>query len=369
MHPLPPLLFLTLVAAAPPPIGEAARQRLEAAQAEARASAAQGKRLAERSQAESARARTAAASLVRLAARVQADERQLLAVERRLAALDRARRIARDRLAARQAKVLPLVAALETMARRPAALALLQPGSAADLAHVRIALGGALPTLEARTAALRREVGAADRLVAELRATRDRRRALLSRLQSDRAQLARVEATSRAAGSRLALGAQGAARRAVALAADARSLRDLLVRLSRGAGDAGPPALRLRPRVVGEVTTRFGRAAESGLHAQGMTIASVAGAQVIAPAAGRVAFAGPFRTYGRIVIIEHGGKWLTLLAGLDDVAARTGDIVPAGLPVGRLAADDPSLYLELRQQGAPVDPEPLLDPQAPGAAE
>ncbi len=96
-----------------------------------------------------------------------------------------------------------------------------------------------------------------------------------------------------------------------------------------------------------------------------------AGAQIVAPFDGRIAFEGPFRSYGQILIIEHGGGYHTVLAGLDRVDAVVGQWLLAGEPVGSMApvgapqgsgdlsaAGRPKLYLELRRNGQPVDPVP-----------
>ncbi len=62
-----------------------------------------------------------------------------------------------------------------------------------------------------------------------------------------------------------------------------------------------------------------------------------AGAQIVAPFDGRIAFEGPFRSYGQILIIEHGGGYHTVLAGLDRVDAVVGQWLLAGEPVGPMA--------------------------------
>jgi septal ring factor EnvC (AmiA/AmiB activator) len=89
---------------------------------------------------------------------------------------------------------------------------------------------------------------------------------------------------------------------------------------------------------------------------QGLTFAPRDGAQVVAPAAGRVAFAGPYRGYGRIVIIEHEGGWTSLITGMARVDARVGDDLVGGAPLGIAGAPRPTITLELRRDGQPVNP-------------
>ena len=87
-----------------------------------------------------------------------------------------------------------------------------------------------------------------------------------------------------------------------------------------------------------------------------ITLAPRASAQIIAPAGGRVAFAGPYRGYGRIVIIEHGGGWTSLVTGLGRVDVQVGQQLVSGSPLGIAAARNPAVTLELRRAGEPVNP-------------
>ncbi|MDX2225304.1 MAG: peptidoglycan DD-metalloendopeptidase family protein [Rhodospirillaceae bacterium] len=116
---------------------------------------------------------------------------------------------------------------------------------------------------------------------------------------------------------------------------------------------------------VGTVSGRYGEAAASdadaGLRTKGITILTRGAAQVVAPFDGIVAFTGPFRGYGLLLIIEHSEGYHTLLAGLGRIDCSVGQRVLAGEPVG--AMDDgekPSLYVELRRDGQPVNPLPWM---------
>lgn len=114
----------------------------------------------------------------------------------------------------------------------------------------------------------------------------------------------------------------------------------------------------------GDLVRIFGDpVAQEGDHSKGISIKTRNKAQVVAPYDGRVAYAGEFRGYGQILIIEHGGRYHTLLAGLDRILAVEGQWVLAGEPIGVMSgADnvDPILYLELRQSGQPINPLPWL---------
>ena len=115
-----------------------------------------------------------------------------------------------------------------------------------------------------------------------------------------------------------------------------------------------------RGDVVAEYGARNGNDDEAS---KGITISARASAQVVAPFDGRVAYAGPFRGYGQILIIEHGGRYHTLLAGLERIDAIVGQWLLAGEPVGVMggvAGSRPELYLELRRTGRPINPLPWL---------
>jgi len=128
----------------------------------------------------------------------------------------------------------------------------------------------------------------------------------------------------------------------------------------RGGGRKLEPGKYAVP-VAGEIVKRFGEA-DGFQDAKGLTIRTRPGAQVVAPFDGQIMFAGPFKGYGQILIIDHGGGYHSLLAGIDQIEASVGQRVVAGEPVGVMKSGEPnpSLYLELRRQGQPINPLPWL---------
>ena len=128
----------------------------------------------------------------------------------------------------------------------------------------------------------------------------------------------------------------------------------------REAMASGPPPYRLP--VVGQLVTGLGEVNDSGVRARGLTLAVQPSAQAIAPTAGRVAFAGPYRDYGQILIIDHGGGWTTLITGLHRLSVRVGDDVRQGDPVGVTDNRRSDIIVELRRNGRPVDIVPLIGP-------
>ena len=123
-------------------------------------------------------------------------------------------------------------------------------------------------------------------------------------------------------------------------------------------GPLQAPEVLLAP-AEGPVTHSFGEAMHGTARHQGLTILTARGARVQSPGAGLVQYVGPVRGWGVILILRMSGGYHLVLAGLDRVSVEVGQTVAAGAPVGWMADQDASpseLYLEVREQGAPVDP-------------
>jgi len=366
-------------AAAPaqaPGLGDArtalATARQAATDAEARAAALS--QAAEQAGSEAERARAEAQAL---AVQVQAAEADIAAAQARIQLIGSLQDIERSRIAARQGPTLHLVAALQTMTRRPTALVLAQPGSLSDMVHVRLLLADALPLIRARTADLHADL---DRQT-ELRSDAERAMAALAAsralLAQRRQALATIEATAIRRSQRLADQAADEQQRAIGLGEEARDIADRMqtltdaadvrARLARlpgpdprpaGPGDGLPEhdgAPRYRLPLTGPVATGFGEVSAAGVTARGLTLAAKGGSQAVAPAAGIVRFAGPFRSYGRVVIIAHGGGWTTTVTGLDSLAVKAGQRIEQGDPIGRAGAANRPVTAELRRDNRPID--------------
>lgn len=107
----------------------------------------------------------------------------------------------------------------------------------------------------------------------------------------------------------------------------------------------------------GKIITEYGEQLVKGVSAKGITIRTRNQAQVIAPFDGAVMFSGPFRGYGNIIIIEHGGGYLSLLAGLQTMDVEVGQMLLAGEPIGQMPLEgDAKLYMEIRKDNHPIDP-------------
>ncbi|MEQ8355309.1 MAG: peptidoglycan DD-metalloendopeptidase family protein [Kiloniellaceae bacterium] len=213
-----------------------------------------------------------------------------------------------------------------------------------------------------------------ERIEAEARATEDRRLGAEHRRQEQlRLAVEQAEARKEAlrqqraeAADRAGAQAERAREAAEAASRQVEQESQQVARLTK------PPSLRPFPEtqesltlpVRGEVVRLYGQESDAeGGTFKGISIRSRAGAQVVAPFDGKIAYAGRFRGYGLILIIDHGGRYHTILAGFDRIDAVVGQWVLAGEPVARMSdstGGNPELYLELRRTGQAINPLPWL---------
>ena len=353
--------------------GEAARQRAESLEAEA-ASATEA---AERTARESAGA----------AARIQQAEAAIAADQARIGLVEQQRAALRARLAEKRRPLVRLTASLQRLARRPPVLSMLRPGSLRDAMYVRAILASMLPEVDRRTASLRAEIARSKALQEQARLAVVQLRAGEAEWRKRRQGLTALETRQRLALRTVSGVADREAERALALAERTRDLDGLADDLGKAgalraelaalpgpvlrpvqplaaqvgpetaataAAGAGPAAYALP--ASGRLVAGFGESPQGLPRSRGIALAVRQGAQAVAPASGRVVFAGPYRGYGSIVIIEHSGGWTSLITGLAQLDARVGDRLVRGSPLGITGAGRPVITLELRRDGVPVNP-------------
>ena len=133
--------------------------------------------------------------------------------------------------------------------------------------------------------------------------------------------------------------------------------------------DLGNKNLALMPTVnsyrdLGQIVSEFGARRGNGLKSQGLHIKIEDISDVVSLRAGKVVFSGTFRTYGLLLIIEHGQGYHSLLSGFGRIYGQVGDFVRAGEPVGLMgdaAGRGSVLYVEVRRKGKPINPTGWLD--------
>jgi septal ring factor EnvC (AmiA/AmiB activator) len=330
---------------------EADMRRLDQAAAKARGDAA---RLA-------AERRAAAAAIAASEASISAADAQV-----RLAEAQVAMRSAR--LAERQSPLAALLAGVVSMGRRPPLLSVADSSSVGEIVRVRALLDTTLPVIRARTASLSGELAESRRAQASARHAREQLNGARRELERRQQRFAALEdkATERAA--KLGAGAVEAADVMVASSeTEARVLsaaehRSNALRLAAelgalppaptrpGPAHGQPPPLQYRLPITAKLSEGVGAVSETGIRSRGLSFEAVRGDLVSVPADGTIAFAGPFRRYDGVVIIDHGNGWMTLMTGVR-AERRKGERVGIGEPLGRALG---SLTVELSTNGTPV---------------
>jgi len=303
------------------------------------------------------------AALIAGAAKAQDMEDIVSGVQSRLTALAAEARAKKAHLSERRADLAATLGALARLGRRPPAAMVAAPGAAIDTVRGSILLATVAPALGAEARALGAEIEALaflrDEIDAEQAVLVDARRAL------GKEQLAIERLVRRKTGMQRRTVAEHTAEseRLAALAGEAADVRTLLSKLRASEAETRTDFAAARGTMPfparGRLTERFGERTTFGTLARGVTIETQSGAQVIAPHDGRVVFAGPFRSYGQLLIIAHGERYHILLAGLSRVSGVVGQRVLAGEPVGWMSEGDgvkPLLYVEVRRDGEPVNP-------------
>lgn len=219
-----------------------------------------------------------------------------------------------------------LLSVLEQLRRDPPPALLVSPHDARDAIRAAILVKAMTPELEHRARAYARAAG---------EMARERRLAAVESEALFTADSERAEAAPEAGGPPPALHASAAT-----------------------AGPATPPTALLVP-VSGPVVRRFGATLSDGAASNGLTWAAPRAERVISPASGVVQYVGPVKGWGVILILKLTGGYHLVLAGLGQVTAAVGQSVAPGQPVGWMPdgrQSSSALYLELRDDGAPVDP-------------
>lgn len=375
---------------------DAIRSDLAQALAEQRRAELRSARYARVADTAETEAESAARAAAAVAAQIQQAEAGIAVANARIELVDRERLALRERIGREQQPIMRLTAALQQISRRPVALAMLRPGSVRDIVYLRALLHDAAPQVRDRTAGLRAEIARGQELRRQAIAARRSLRTEEETLTARRRELAVIETRQRLEARAAGGTANREAERALALAEQMRDLDGLVGEIDRAAALrerlAALPGPQMRPAnlasatraatlaeepaardvpaerpapapyflpVTGRTVAGFGSNA-GNVTSQGLTIAPLPGAQVVAPAAGRIVFAGPYRGYGQIVIIEHPGGWTSLVTGMVRADAQVGDMVEGGAPLGIAPPTRPAITLELRRDGTPVNPLPYM---------
>ena len=347
------------------------------------------------------------AQLIGIAAQVRGIETRIGDAEARLRPLDTREQQIRGSLDSRRAEIVEVLAALQRAGRRAPPALLVRPEDALQSLRTAMLLGSVVPELRARAEQLAGNLSELVALRKTIASERDRLAADRDKLGDDQARLAALvdERQRKQSAVEKDMEAEGA--RAVALSRQVDSLQGLIGKMEQDLKSAakvaataslqGAPATlngkpnlgalkdpaRLSPAIAfvsakglfalpvnGVKIREFGGSDGSGGVEKGISLATRAGAQVTTPCDGWVVYAGPFRSYGQLLILNAGGGYHVLIAGMERISVNIGQFVLTGEPVATMGttsqvasilatnASQPVLYIEFRKDGTPIDPGP-----------
>lgn len=344
--------------------------------------------------------------LVETASTLQARERTLSELEESIHRLSAQEEELAASLKKHRKEIDTLLMGMAKLSIVPPEMVLAMPGDFNDTLRTAKVLGLTSSAIQDKAEILKAQLEEAQRLHLEIAAQREQVAKEQEALQANRAALEKKLAARGKMQDKLTVQQKAREKEVKKLAADSKSLRDLLDDLeARWQEDAkraaklamtpqakpspsqpSPAAIRKNTAALpddapakststrttkatlpaeGKITLAYGEKSDDGEESRGIRIATRGSAAVTAPLGGEVVYTGPFLDYGKLIILRHDGKYHSLLAGLDDIQCKPGQKVLRGEPVGRMGNDTKStrLYVEIRKNNRPIDPIPWLESQ------
>jgi septal ring factor EnvC (AmiA/AmiB activator) len=347
-------------------------------------------------------------ALIDTATGIRAAESRISSAELRLQQLVDSESGIRKSLDGRRAVIIEVLAALQRIGRRPPPAMLVTPQDALESVRAAMLLGAVVPEMRSEAESLAGELADLVRVRAEAAGERDGVARNLAKLADEKNRMSLLvdQRQKRQGEAEKELDVER--QHAVALSRQADNLKDLIAKLEheldssvrtqratqegRALGDtrgdltalkdpgrlapaiAFASAKGLLPIPVNGIKSRdFGAADGNGGTERGISIVTRPGAQVTSPCDGWVVYAAPYRSYGKLLILNAGGGYHIVLAGVERISVDIGQFVLTGEPVavmgsgpqvastiltGAAGTSQPVLYIEFRKDGSPVDPNP-----------
>jgi murein hydrolase activator len=345
--------------------------------------------------------------LIDIAAQVRGVETRIGDAEARLRPLDGREQQIRGSLDSRRSEIAEVLAALQRAGRRTPPALLVRPEDALQSLRTAMLLGSVVPELRGRAQKLADDLGELMALRKTIATERDHLAADRDRLGHDQTRLAALIDERQRQQSSIEKDMETESARAIALSRQVDTLQGLIAKMEQDSKSAakaaataslqGTPAnlngkpnlgalkdpARMSPAIAfasakglfalpvnGTRIREFGGSDGAGGAEKGISLATRAGAQVTTPCDGWVVYAGPFRSYGQLLILNAGGGYHVLIAGMEHISVNIGQFVLTGEPVATMGttsqvasilaanASQPVLYIEFRKDGTPIDPGP-----------
>jgi len=308
-------------------------------------------------------------------------------------------------LAARQDELSALLAGLQRLQQNPPPALIVKPENVLEALRGAMMFGAVVPEIRDQAKDLKDKLDELQAIRSETQDEKQRLEAAATQLAASESELTTLQQQKKAFAAAAVQNLEVEKHNAAALADKAKNLQQLLTELqkareaeearksaeAKAAADAAAKveaerqAALEKPRVPlsslkgqltypvqGTIIRQYGQDNGLGSPLEGLVFATPAQANVNAPVDGKVEFAGPFRSYGQLLILNAGEGYLVLLAGMKQISAEMGQTVKAGEPVGTMGEgpstlallgddtihDRPMFYVEFRKDNAPVDSTP-----------
>ncbi len=346
--------------------------------------------------------------LIDIAALVRGVETRIGETEGRLRPLDVREQQIKASLDSRRSEIIEVLAALQRAGRRTPPALLVRPEDALQSLRTAMLLGSVVPELRGRAEKLAADLGELVSVRKTIATERDVLAHDRDRLKDDQIRLAALVEERQRKQSAIEKDMEAEGARAISLSRQVDSLQGLIAKMEQELKSAAkaattaslqgaPPAAangkpnlgalkdpaRLTPAIAfasakglfalpvnGRKIRDFGGSDGAGGAEKGISLAARAGAQVTTPCDGWVVYAGPFRSYGQLLILNAGGGYHVLIAGMERISVNIGQFVLTGEPVATMGstsqvasilattASQPVLYVEFRKDGTPIDSGP-----------
>jgi len=345
--------------------------------------------------------------LIDIATQVRTVETRIGETEAELRPLDSREQAVRASLDSRRGEIVEVLAALQRAGRRSPPALLVRPEDALQSLRTAMLLGSVVPELRGRAEKLAADLGELVSLRQRIATKRDELARDRDRLKDDSVRLAALVEERQRKQSAIEKDVEAEGARAINLSRQVEGLQGLITKMEQDlksaakaaataslqgapAAPGGKPNLgalkdpaRLTPAIAfasarglfafpvnGRKIREFGGSDGSGGVEKGISLTTKAGAQVTTPCDGWVVYAGPFRSYGQLLILNAGGGYHVLIAGMERISVNIGQFVLTGEPVATMGstsqvasilattASQPVLYVEFRKDGTPIDSGP-----------
>lgn len=312
--------------------------------------------------------------LVKIGRTIQDNEKNLQALEIKISDLEVKRDDIQEELKQDQKSISRLILALQRIKRVPPEALIAKPDAPLKTAQSAMLMGDIIPTLNNQAEKLKSNLKALEEISADLKMKREKAIKSAEKLKAEQEQLSALVEKRQNLYAQTNKDLEAQQKRARKISRQAKNVRDLVSKLKKPAAPKKAASIETavatpipqpgRPQLPlsGIIRTSYNQPDAFGAPSKGLEIEGRGGALIVVPMGGIVRFAGHFKNYGNMIIIEHEKGYHSLIAGLEKIDTVVGQSVSSGEPLGNLhyssngSTKKPTLYYELRRNGAPINP-------------